>query len=170
MRRAIRRGTTGAARAIERVREGGSIAVPPGHPAQLPCDMLATALGQDMYGSAAEALSPAAEIRWPSNRIGYGRGYWIGCLTQIRSSLHDPAFTIDHVAARPLPRDDIAVAVRWSLAGTHAGAGAWGEPTGRDLLIMGISHYRLRASAIIEDTTVFDELAVLRQVAGGLGA
>jgi hypothetical protein len=33
-----------------------------------------------------------------------------------------------------------------------------------------MSHYRIRAGAIIEDYTVFDELAVLRQIAGGLGA
>lgn len=140
------------------------------HPGQLPCEMLRSAFSEDMYGEAAKALSPAAEIRWPSNRHGYGRGFWIGCLTQIRASLHEPSFSVDHVAARPLPNDDIAVAVRWSLAGTHAGAGVWGQPTGRELLVMAISHYRIRAGAIVEDFTVFDELAILRQIAGGLGA
>jgi hypothetical protein len=34
---------------------------------------------------------------------------------------------------------------------------------------MAVSHYRIRAGAIVEDATVFDELAVLRQIAGGLG-
>ena len=155
---------------IDQVRQGVSCQVEPDHPAQLPCEMLRLALAEDLYGEAAKALSPAAEIRWPSNRHGYGRGYWIGCLTQIRASLHNPSFSIGHVAARPLPNDDIAVAVRWYLAGTHGGHGIWGPPTGRDLLIMAVSHFRIREGAIVEDATVFDELAILRQVSGGLGA
>jgi hypothetical protein len=46
----------------------------------------------------------------------------------------------------------------------------WGAPSGKEILILAVSHYRIRAGAIVEDVTVFDELAVLRQIAGGLGA
>lgn len=156
--------------AIGRAREGESVTIPLGHPAEGAAAMLKLALGEDLYGEAARFLSPAAEIRWPTNRIGFGRGFWIGCLTQIRACLHKPALTIDHIAARPLPGGDVAVALRWSLAGVHGGDGVWGPASGRDLLVMAISHYRLRAGLIVEDITVFDELAVLRQIAGGLGA
>ena len=156
--------------AIGRAREGESVTIPLGHPAEGAAAMLKLALREDLYGEAARFLSPAAEIRWPTNRIGFGRGFWIGCLTQIRACLHKPALTIDHIAARPLPGGDVAVALRWSLAGVHGGDGVWGPASGRDLLVMAISHYRLRAGLIVEDITVFDELAVLRQIAGGLGA
>ena len=156
--------------AIAQVRGGSDVAIKDGHPAAIPAAMLATAFRDDLYGIAARALSPAAEVRWPGNRHGFGRGFWIGCLTQIRAALHDVAWRLDHVAARPLPAGDVAVALRWSLAGTHRGAGVWGSASGRELLIMAVSHYRLRAGVIIEDVTVFDELAVLRQIAGGLGA
>jgi hypothetical protein len=91
-------------------------------------------------------------------------------MTQLRSSLHRPSYSLEHVAARPLPRGDIAVALRWSLAGVHNGNGVWGAASGRELLVMAVSHYRMRAGGIVEDYTVFDELAVLRQIAGGLGA
>jgi len=37
-------------------------------------------------------------------------------------------------------------------------------------LLMAVSHYRLRQGVIVEDITVFDEVAVLRQILGGLGA
>jgi SnoaL-like polyketide cyclase len=158
------------AEAIARTRAEADAPIPPGHPAAAPAAMLMAAFRDDLYGDAAEALSPAAEIRWPTNRHGYGRGYWLGCLTQIRASLHDVSWRLEHSAARPLPDGDVAVALRWSLAGTHRGNGLWGEASGRDLLIMAVSHYRLRAGLIIEDVTVFDELAVLRQIAGGLGA
>jgi SnoaL-like polyketide cyclase len=156
--------------AIARTRNDADVAIPEGHPAAGPAAMLASAFRNDLYGEAAEALSPAAEIRWPTNRHGYGRGFWVGCLTQIRASLHDVAYRLEHIAARPLPGGDIAVALRWSLAGTHRGNGLWGDATGRELLIMAVSHYRLRGGLIVEDITVFDELAVLRQICGGLGA
>jgi SnoaL-like polyketide cyclase len=145
-------------------------AVPDDHPAAHPVAMLRAALRDDLFGDAAAALSSCAEVRWPSNRHGYGRGYWIGCATQLRALLHKSALRIEHVAARPLPEGDIAVAVRWSLAGVHGGAGLWGPPNGREILVMAVSHYRMRGRAIVEDITVFDELAILRQIAGGLGA
>lgn len=156
--------------AIAAVRTGSDVAIPSGHPAVLPATMLQQAFRDDFYGDAAAALSPAVEVRWPSLRLGFGRGYWIGCATQLRAALHDVDYRLQHVAARPLPNGDIAVAVRWSLAGWHRGLGVWGAPTGRELLILAVSHYRIRADHIVEDVTVFDELAVLRQIAGGLGA
>jgi hypothetical protein len=157
------------AEAIARARTDQDVAIPAGHPAELPASMLSAAFRADMYGDAAKALSPSAEVRWPSNRHGFGRGFWIGCMTQLRASLHEVSYVLEHVAARPLPGGDIAVALRWSITGIHLGGGVWGDASGRELLVMAISHYRLRAGLIVEDITVFDELAVLRQIAGGLG-
>ena len=158
------------AEAIADVRALPDAAIAADQPAAIPAAMLAAALRDDQYGDAAAALSPAVEVRWPSNRLGYGRGFWIGCATQLRAMLHGAALRIEHAAARPLPHGDVAVALRWSFTGRHAGLGAWGRPTGREVLILAVSHYRLRGSSILEDVTVFDELAVLRQIAGGLGA
>ena len=156
--------------AIAATRSGSDAVVPDDHPAAAPAGMLVDAFRDDLFGDAAKALSPAVEVRWPSMRRGFGRGYWIGCATQIRSMLHDAAFRLEHVAARPLPHGDIAVALRWSMVGWHRGIGVWGPPTGREVYILAVSHYRLRGGSIVEDATVFDELAVRRQIAGGLGA
>lgn len=156
--------------ALARTRRGADVAVADDHPAAGPAAMLSSAFRGALYGEAAEALSPAVELRWPSNRSGFGRGFWIGCLTQVGAALHDLAWRLEHVAARPLPAGDIAVALRWSLAGTHRGSGIWGPASGRDIYILAVSHYRLRGGLIVEDATVFDELAILRQIHGGLGA
>jgi hypothetical protein len=156
--------------AIAATRSEADCAIPEGHPAAPLAAMLRSAFCEDLYGAAAEHLSPCAEVRWPANRRGFGRGFWVGCMMQLANALHDRAFRCEHIAARPLPHSDIAVALRWSLAGVHRGTGVWGEPSGRELLLMAVSHYRVRAGLVIEDTTVFDEVALLRQIAGGLGA
>jgi hypothetical protein len=158
------------AEALAATREGGDVAIPERHPAAPIAAMLAKAFRDDLFGEASEMFSPCAEIRWPSRRHGFGRGYWVGCVTQLSNALHARSFRCEHIAARPLPHGDIAVAVRWSLAGTHKGTGVWGQPSGRELWLLAISHYRLRAGLIVDDMTVFDEVAVLRQIAGGLGA
>ena len=155
---------------IAATRAQNDAVIPDDHPAAIPAAMLAAAWRGDMFGHAAAALSPTCEVRWPTNRRGCGRGYWIGCMTQIRGVMHDVSYRLEHIAARPLPGDDVAVALRWALVGTHRGTGLWGMPTGHDILISAVSHYRLRGGSIIEDVTVFDELAVLRQVSGGLVA
>lgn len=156
--------------AIAATRTQPDVAIEAGHPAAPLAAMLRTAFVEDLYGDAAARHSPCVEVRWPANRRGFGRGYWIGCVMQIANALHDRAFCCEHVAARPLPHGDVAVALRWSLAGVHRGTGVWGEPSGRELWLLAVSHYRLRQGLVVEDATVFDEVAILRQIAGGLGA
>lgn len=155
---------------IAQTRNGTDAAIPEQHPAAACVRLLALAFRGDLFGEAAALLSPMVEVRWPSGRRGWGRGYWIGCVGQLCAALGSRAFRIEHAAARPLPEGEVAVALRWALTGRHGNGGAWGEATERELLVPGISHFRLRAGRVVEDATVFDELAVLRQVAGGLGA
>jgi len=132
--------------------------------------MLELAINGSQLGDAASPLAVAAEGTWPSGRRWFGRGGWIGAVNQLTGALADPRVVVDHWAATGLPDGDVAVALRWTLAGRHVRTGVYGPPTGRDLLVLGVSHYRLRRGRIVEDFTVFDELAILRQLAGGLGA
>jgi predicted ester cyclase len=157
---------------LTRVRAGDALAAPPpsDHPAAGPAQALELAVNEAQLGQAAEVLSVAVEGVWPSGRRWFGRGGWIGAWNQLTGVLASPRLVVDHWAATPLPRDEMAVALRWSLAGAHVQPGVYGPPTGRDLLVLGVSHYRLRGGRVIEDVTVFDELAMLRQLAGGLGA
>ncbi|HLL09693.1 MAG TPA: ester cyclase [Rubrivivax sp.] len=155
---------------IDQVRSATQAWPEAGHPAEGPMRMLRTALVDDLYGEAMATVSPSVEVRWPTGRRGWGHGYLIGCLVQLRAQLHDFRFVVEHWTARPLPNDEVAVALRWAACGVHASQGAWGPASGREILVAGSSHYVLRQGRIVRDQTVFDELAVLRQVLGGLGA
>lgn len=153
-----------------RVRALGELEPPVDHPAAPIARALHSAFVEEQFGCAAQVASPSIEVEWPAGRRLVGRGAWIGCLMQICTPLGERFYALDHWAARPRPDGDIAVALRWWLIGRHLFDGVWGQPTGRELVVLAISHYRLRGGRVIEDCTVIDEIGVLRQSAGGLGA
>jgi hypothetical protein len=155
---------------MERVRDTMSVEPARDHPAAPIAQALHAAFNDNLFGDAAEIAADSLIAEWSSGRETFGRGGWAGLLLQLAAPLTDRRFRLDHYAARPLPGDDVAVALRWGLAGIHAAHGVWGAPTRRSIVILGISHYRLRGGKIVEDVTIFDELAVLRQIEGGLGA
>ena len=73
---------------------------------------------------------------------------------------------IEHIAEVPYLGEARDVAVRWSLAGWHEGEGAYGTPTAAPLLIMAVSHFRIMQGRVREEVTIWDDIAVLRQIAG----
>ena len=60
--------------------------------------------------------------------------------------------------------DGYIAAVRWSLNGTHLGNGHFGAPSGKAVEIMGMSHFRFKNGKIVQEWTVWDEIAVLMQI------
>lgn len=153
----------------QRISTLGDNEPPEDHPAAAIVRALRSAFMGDRYAEAAGIASPTIEVRWPAGRQLVGRGAWVGCLIQLRTPLDGVRFIADHWAARPRPDGDVAVAVRWWLAGRHVREGVWGSPAGKELLVLAISHYRMRNGRILEDFTVIDEVGVMRQAFGGLG-
>jgi hypothetical protein len=106
------------AEAIAATRTQADVEIEEGHPAAPLAAMLRQAFAEDLYGDAAALLSPCAEVRWPSRRHGFGRGFWVGCMMQLSNALHDRAFRCEHVAARPCP----TAMSRWPCAGPSRAA------------------------------------------------
>jgi predicted ester cyclase len=50
------------------------------------------------------------------------------------------------------------------MRGTHTGFGIYGEPTGNQIQIMGISHHLIENGKIQREWTVFDEFVLLKQI------
>jgi predicted ester cyclase len=78
-------------------------------------------------------------------------------------SFGDARFHIQHVAAV----DDM-IAVRWELAATHDGGALYGRATGEPVYILAVTHWRIEHNVIVDEVTVFDEVALMRQMEGGL--
>ncbi len=115
------------------------------------------------FGRVREAYSPAAHWSGPGGRRLFGWGEITGWFTALIGSFGDARINIQHVAAV----DDM-IAVRWELTGTHDGAALYGAPTREPIYILAVTHWRIAHGVIVDEVTVFDEVALMRQMEGGL--
>lgn len=120
-----------------------------------------------MFGKVRDVYASNAVYNGPSGRKLNGHGEIIGNIVNLMAALPDARMSVDHVCAIPCGDKGTDIAVRWTLAGNHEGGGLYGAPTGRRIMILGSSHWRVFNGKITEEWTVFDELAVLRQIYGG---
>jgi predicted ester cyclase len=140
-------------------------------PARSPEDFaqwfFASVLQSPSAESVATAYAPFARVTLPDERrlvgheaISFARNHIFGCF-------EGAAMTLDHIASVVEgPYTDIAL--RWSYTARHAHDGFYGAAAGRDIYILAVTHLRTIDGQIVEEWTIFDELALRRQMAGGL--
>jgi predicted ester cyclase len=115
------------------------------------------------FGLVRDTYSPAAHWSGPGGRRLFGWGEIAGWFTALIGSFGDARVHIQHVAAV----DDM-IAVRWELAGTHDGSALYGAATGEPVYILAVTHWRIAHGVIVNEVTIFDEVALMRQIEGGL--
>ena len=57
--------------------------------------------------------------------------------------------------------------MRWIIEGHHLGYGILqdlGDPTGKRLQVMGMTHFHYKDGKIVDEWTVYDELSLLTQI------
>lgn len=111
-----------------------------------------------------DVYSPTVEWYGPAGRRLFGAGAAVGFVAALLAALPDAVASVDHVAAVPFFDLGVDVAVRWTLAGTHTGPGLHGPASGRPVTLMAVSHWRVVSDRIIEEWTVYDEIALVRQL------
>jgi predicted ester cyclase len=113
-----------------------------------------------------EVYAPHAHWAGPDARLLFGHGEITGWIGALLSMSKGARIRVDHVGSvTEGPFTDIAV--RWSFAGTHDSTGLYGPPSGAPLYILAISHWRTLNGVIVEETTIFDEIALWYQIYGG---
>ena len=74
----------------------------------------------------------------------------------------DIKLSIDYVTATEQNRNDVAV--RWTMLAKHTGDKLYGKASAAEIFILGESHYQIVDAVILQEVTVFDELAILTQI------
>lgn len=86
--------------------------------------------------------------------------FWIG----LRSAFPSARFRIHHQIGRDDPLWPPRAALRWSLTGRHDGWGMFGQPTGAEVHVMGISHAEFGPWGLRREWVAMDETAIWKQI------
>ena len=108
--------------------------------------------------------APDCQFHGPAGRELQGQKELNTYVVEILNTLSNIRISIDHICSIPYQDNDLDVAIRWTLTGLHDKEGIYGATSHKDLLILGCTHWRLIEDKITEEWTMFDELAILRQV------
>ena len=127
-----------------------------------------------MFGRISETYAPNVQWHGPRMRELYGRAAVLHQAIALVGTLPDCSYTPQHICSVPCEEGGEKVAVRWMMEGHHLGHGILGAPTGHRVSVLGITHLHIRDGLIVDDWTLYDELAMLTQLklgemAGGLG-
>lgn len=99
-----------------------------------------------------------------SGRRMNGRGEYQTYMLALLAPFSDMAIHVEHTCAVGSAADGYRVATRWWMTGRHVGPGIYGEPTGKPVKVLGITHHLVRGGQIAREWTVFDEFALLKQL------
>lgn len=130
-------------------------------------EMLHEIFTKRMFGRIALDYAPNAHYHGPLMKELYGHAAIIHQHLGLIGSLPDASYEIQHVASNPCEEGGTKVAVRWIMEGHHLGygiLGTLGDPTGKRVQVMGMSHYHWKNGKIVDEWNVYDELSLLTQV------
>jgi hypothetical protein len=115
------------------------------------------------YDRAVRTEHPGAEGGWSWD---FAERRWMAAPLRLPLG----AFAVHHAIGRADPGQPPRAAVRWSLDGAHDGFGRFGPPTGAPVHVMGMTHAEWGPWGLRREFTLFDELAIWRQILLATGA
>ena len=105
----------------------------------------------------------------PDSRKLHGHGDYENFVITLMAAFPDLALTVGHQCMVGGGDRGWRVATRFTLQGTHEGYGPYGPPTGRRIFLIGLSHHVVRGGQVVQEWTLFDEFALLKQLYGQPG-
>jgi predicted ester cyclase len=120
-----------------------------------------------MFGKIAAVYAPTCQYHGPLMTELYGVAAVIHQTLGLIGSVPDGAFMPQHICSNPCEEGGVKVAVRWIIEGHHLGYGILrylGDPTGKRLQIMGMSHFHIKDGKVVDEWRIYDELALMMQV------
>ena len=112
---------------------------------------------KNQYDRACHLSTPGGEESHGWSEI---EQFWIA----LRSAVPNADFKIAHQIGRSDRLLPPRSAIRWSLNGRHEGWGRYGAASGAKIHIMGVSHVEFGPNGVRREITLFDDIAVWKQI------
>jgi hypothetical protein len=126
-------------------------------------DILTRIMNKDFAVIRAE-YDRAVRVEHPGSEGGWSWDFADFRWMQLRSAFPSAQFAVHHLIGRSDPAQPHRAAIRWSLEGKHDGFGAFGRPTGALVHVMGITHAEFGPWGLRREFTLFDEIAIWKQI------
>lgn len=127
-------------------------------------DLLHRLMAADLAAIPAQ-YDRGCQLEYPGGVTGHSHGdadkFWTG----LRASFPSAEFKVEHQIGRDDAMMPPRAALRWSLHGKHDGWGAFGEPSGAEVYIMGACHAEFGPWGLRREFVLFDETAIWKQIA-----
>lgn len=115
-------------------------------------------------GAVERVYHPGIVLQATAGRVLRGTGQVRSFMLSLLAMFPDLLFCVDDLYWMGNPREGFLVAIRWSMLGTHRGHGRYGEPTGREIHLWGITHWVIERDAVVQEWTMFNEFGLLAQI------
>ena len=117
------------------------------------------------YGVLADSHASGFPFRGPTERSFTGAKPYADMLAGLHGAFPDLELQVDEVYWMGNDDDGYLTSERWSASGTHQGGGLYGEPTGREVQLWGITQHRIVGGKITREWMLFNELDLMMQIA-----
>jgi predicted ester cyclase len=111
-----------------------------------------------------QAHDRAVTFHLPGGQVSHGIEGVDRFLLSYLAALPDARLVVDHAIALQEAGRPKRLALRWRLAGTHLGHGAFGSPSGARVLVLGILHAEMAGPAVQRCWLLTDEVAIHRMI------
>jgi predicted ester cyclase len=117
-----------------------------------------------MLNTVRDYFAETIALESASMRRLFGHDDYQAYVLSLLAPFPDLAITVEHFCCIGNAAQGFRTAARWRMRGTHTGYGIYGEPTGKRINILGVSHHLIRDEKILNEWTLFDEFALLKQL------
>lgn len=111
-----------------------------------------------------QIYSPNIVAQATAGRVYRGTGQVRSYVLSLVAMFPDLALTVDDVYWMGNAREGFVVATRWSAVGTHRGNGIYGEPSGRQVNLWGITQWAIEDGVVVKEWAMFNEFGILMQL------
>lgn len=118
------------------------------------------------FGAMAEVYDPEIVFEGSTGRVYRGIGQLRSHVMSMVAMFPNIRVSVDDIYWMGNARDGYLVSIRWGGVGAHRGNGAYGEPTGKEVHIWGITQWQIKDNKVQKEWTVFNEFGILMQILG----